>query len=342
MSTPVAPGGIQAVGVSRAFGDKHAVRDASLSVAPGGITALVGPNGSGKTTLMLMLATLLRPDGGTISIGGHDVLAETREARASLGWMPDILGAWNTLTVRETLTAVCAMYGIAGRRADQRVDSLLDGTGLRPLAGQRSHTLSRGQKQRLSLARALVHEPRVLLLDEPASGLDPEARLSQREALRRLADEGTAILVTSHVLDELEQLARDVVFLRDGRTEDGAPPIEQQLVPWRVRAFDIVALEQALAWNGLPWTRQTSLAGVHCVVELQGEAAAVWLLRTLVAAGVEVVEFAPATGSLERAFVSRIRETGQPSAAPGGADPAAPLPPAAPGPAGGAETGWQA
>lgn len=340
MSTPAESHGIHAAGVSRAFGDKQAVRDASLSVEPGGITALVGPNGSGKTTLMLMLATLLRPDTGTISIGGHDVLAETRDARASLGWMPDILGAWNTLTVRETLAAVCAMYGIAGRPAEQRIDALLDGTGLRPLAGQRSHTLSRGQKQRLSLARALVHEPRVLLLDEPASGLDPEARLSQRESLRRLADEGTAVLVTSHVLDELEQLARDVVFLRDGRTEAGTPPVEQQLVPWRVRAFDIFALEQALAWNGLPWTRQTSLAGVHCVVELQGEAAAAWLLRTLVTAGVDVVEFAPATGSLERAFVSRIRGAEGPGAAP---DPAQPLPPAPPpGQADGTGTGWQA
>lgn len=309
MSTAEAPNGILAVGVSRSFGDTRAVRDASLSVAPGGITALVGPNGSGKTTLMLMLATLLRPDRGTISIGGHDALAETRKARASLGWMPDLLGAWNMLTVRETLNAVCAMYGISGRRAEQRIDALLDGTGLRPLAGQRSHTLSRGQKQRLSLARALVHEPRVLLLDEPASGLDPEARLSQREALRRLADEGTAILVTSHVLDELEQLARDVVFLRDGRTETGAPPVEQQLAAWRVRARDVVALEQALERNGLLCTRQTSLAGVHCVVELPGEAAAARLLRALVVAGVDVIEFAPATGSLERAFVSRIRET---------------------------------
>ncbi|MFC6235653.1 ATP-binding cassette domain-containing protein, partial [Leucobacter soli] len=152
---------IEAVGLSRSFAGVPAVRDANLRVAPGEITALVGPNGSGKTTLMLMLATLLRPDSGAVRIGGHDAVTDARAARAALGWMPDTLGAWPTLTVRETILAVCGMYGLSGAAAAARTGEMLALAGLEALADQRSNTLSRGQKQRLSLARALVHGPRV-------------------------------------------------------------------------------------------------------------------------------------------------------------------------------------
>ena len=296
---------IEAIGVSRSFGNTTVVHDASLRVDTGEVTALVGPNGSGKTTLMLMLATLLRPDSGSIRIGGHDTRTDTVAARATLGWMPDTLGAWNTLTVRETLEAVCAMYGISGRPAAHRVDTLLDSTALRPLAAQRSHTLSRGQKQRLSLARSLVHDPRVLLLDEPASGLDPEARVTQRRALARLAAEGTAILVTSHVLDELEQLASAVVFLRDGRTATDATVAHalRRGVQWRVRATDTEALRSALLGLGMTATAQQSLSGEFLHLDIADEPSAAQLLRSLIEAGVQVIEFAPATGSLEQAFV---------------------------------------
>ena len=300
---------IEAIGVSRAFGGTPVVRDATLRVNAGEVTALVGPNGSGKTTLMLMLATLLRPDNGSIRIGGHDTLSDTVAARSALGWMPDTLGAWNTLTVRETLTAVCAMYGIAGRAATTRVDTLLDSTALRPLEAQRSHTLSRGQKQRLSLARALVHQPRVLLLDEPASGLDPEARLTQRRALEQLASEGTAILITSHVLDELEQLASSVVFLREGRTEADATVAHalRQGVQWRVRAGNTELLRSVLLSFGIAAVSQRSLSGEFLHLDIADEASAAHLLRSLITAGVDVIEFAPATGSLEQAFVHLSR-----------------------------------
>lgn len=297
--------GIEALHVARAFGQQQAVRNASISVAPGEITALVGPNGSGKTTLMLMLATLLRPDAGEIRIGGHDTGRDTLAARSLLGWMPDTLGAWDALTVRETLRTVCGMYGIRGSRADARVDALLASTALTPLASQRTHTLSRGQKQRLSLARALVHEPRALLLDEPASGLDPEARRAQREALSQLAAEGVAVLVTSHVLDELEQLATRVVFMRDGGTAAASATADAMRAGslWRIRASDDAALAATLAELGHETTGRHTLAGATQTVPLESEAAASALLAALVTRDIRIIEFAQADSSLERAFV---------------------------------------
>lgn len=303
---------IEVSGVSRAFGKVQAVRDASLSVPPGGVTALIGPNGSGKTTLMLMLATLLQPDSGSIRIGGHDALGDTRLARATLGWMPDALGVWETLTVREALQAVAAMYGLRGPAATSRVTTLLAATGLDRLASQRTQVLSRGQKQRLSLARALVHEPQVLLLDEPASGLDPEARVAQRQALAELAASGVAILITSHVLDELEQLATEVVFLRDGTTES-PQAVSAALRPataWRIRGIDPERLGIALTALGVSGTTTVGLGGERStVVEVVDEAAAADLLARLAAVGAQVIEFGPAAGRLEQAFV-RLQDPG--------------------------------
>jgi ABC-type multidrug transport system ATPase subunit len=258
---------------------------------------------------MLMLATLLRPDAGAVRIGGHDVQTDTLAARASLGWMPDVLGSWPTLTVRETLMAVCSMYGMRKDAASARTEELLVRTGLAELAGQRTDTLSRGQKQRLSLARAQVHGPKVLLLDEPAAGLDPEARLVQRRTLTELAAAGTAILVTSHVLDELDEIATDVVFLREGRTE-ARETVEAALRQgrlWRIRALDPVALENSLAALGLAQNWQTTLSGPVCVVESADETAAAGLLATLVSWGVQVVDFSPAASALEQAFTSLAR-----------------------------------
>lgn len=306
MSTSTDPeGGIVAVGLARSFGKTPVVVDASLSVPHGSITALVGPNGSGKTTLMLMLASLLAPDRGSIRIAGNDPATQLPAVRAAMGWMPDTLGVWPNLTVREVLTATARMYGLRGPLCTTRVEELLDRTGLAPLADQRTSTLSRGQQQRLSLGRSLVHRPRVLLLDEPASGLDPAARSHLRGTLRRLAADGVAILITSHLLEDLEQVADRAIYLRDGRTVDaaGLAAAHGGGERYRIRALDHTALVGALARCGAVREERATAAGPAVIVDVATEPEAVALLQRLVGEGVPVVDFAPLSGRIARTFM---------------------------------------
>lgn len=291
--------GIVASGLARSFGSVHAVRDATLEVRPGEITALVGPNGSGKTTLLLMLATLLAPDRGEIRIGGLDPQADPRGVRQIIGWMPDVLGAWATLTVRETLMATARLYDIPKAAAATRAAELIDLVDLEPLADRPTRVLSRGQKQRLSLARALVHDPRVLLLDEPASGLDPGARVNLRRLLRSLADGGRTILVSSHVLAELEEMADAAIFLEGGVTASAERIAAARATgrEFRVRALDATKLRDALGADAIRWE------GAEAIVQVADDGAASALLAKLVRAKVPVLAFGPAVGDLEQTFL---------------------------------------
>lgn len=302
--------GIDVAGVKRSFGAVYAVREVTFTAVPGRVTGLVGPNGSGKTTLMLMLASLLRPDEGRMRLGGVDPVADPAGVRRLLGWMPDSLGAWPSLTAREVLVATAQLYDLTREAARTRADELLELVDLTALAASPARVLSRGQKQRLALARALVHDPRVLLLDEPASGLDPQARIALRVLLRRLAAEGRTILISSHVLSELEEVVDDAVFLVEGRTvgSDRIAAAATRVRVWRVRAaadtarpMDAVRLDIASALG-----RTGPEVGVDrrdVLVPFADEAAAVAGLRSLVSAGLPIVEFAPAVGDLEHAFL---------------------------------------
>lgn len=299
--------GIVARGVRRSFGNVHAVRDVSLEAREGAVTGLVGPNGSGKTTLLLMLASLLAPDAGEIRIDGVDPVADPAAARAVLGWMPDALGAWSSLTARETIVTTGRLYDLDRAVADQRAAQLLHEVGLTDLANAPARVLSRGQKQRLGLARALVHDPRVLLLDEPASGLDPQARIDLRLLLRRLAAEGRTILISSHILSELEEVVDDAVFLLHGATvstERVAAAASRQRT-WRVRLADrdatasVLPVAQALQLDAalIPIDRRDLLVG------FASDAHAAAGLARLVNAGLPVAEFSAATGMLEHTFL---------------------------------------
>lgn len=297
--------GIAVQGVRRSFGSTHAVREMTFAAAPGRVTALIGPNGAGKTTLLLMLATLLAPDAGTIRVGGLDPLRDAAGVRSRLGWMPDVLGSWASLTTRATLELTGRLYRMSRAGAATRAAELIDRVGLGALADRPTRVLSRGQKQRLSLARALVHDPAVLLLDEPASGLDPEARVELRTLLRGLAGEGRTLLVSSHVLAELEEMADDAVYVQDGRTipADRVAALATARRFWRIRAEDPGALDAAIA--GVEGTDADHLGRLVPVAD-EGEAAD--LLARLVAAGVRVTSFAPATGEFERTFLELARE----------------------------------
>lgn len=297
---------IAVAGVARSFGEVHAVRDASFEVHAGSVTALIGPNGSGKTTLLLMLATLLRPDAGSIRIAGHDPIDDARAVRTAMGWMPDVLGSWGSVSVRRALEITGRLYELGAEQSRTRAQQLIELVDLDQLADQPTRVLSRGQKQKLSLARALVHDPRVLLLDEPASGLDPAARVELRTLVRRLASEGVAVLVSSHVLAELDEMADAAVYLDHGVTAS-AERVERsraQARDWRIRAVDPAQLTAALATLGIPVAATDHLG---TAVSVAGEREAADLLARLVGAGVAISAFGPAVGDLEHTFLDLSR-----------------------------------
>lgn len=313
--------GIEVSGLRRAFGAVKALDGADLVARSGAVTALVGPNGSGKTTLLLVLAGLLVPDAGHVRVAGHDPVTDNAGARARTGWMPDAFGTWDSLTAREVLATFAHAYRVDRTVAAARIDELLATVHLSEYADQPAAVLSRGQKQRLGLARALVHDPQVLLLDEPASGLDPRSRVDLRLLLRRLADEGRTVLVSSHVLSELDEMADDAVFLSRGRTVAGMSEADVATGrrTWHVRTLSLPALTGWLDTAGLTYridgaVRPTDVApdgtppagGV--LIDVEGERGAVALLRDLVTAGVPVVSSAPAAGALEQAYLALEEE----------------------------------
>ncbi len=307
MTPPDPGGGIRARGVRRSFGPVQAVQGIDLDAPPGQVTALVGPNGAGKTTALLVLATLLTPDAGEVRVAGFDPVTQADEVRARMGWSPDVFGLYDTLTCREYLEVMAAAYRLPAAVRTARAEQLLALARL-PYPDAPVHTLSRGQKQRLGLARALVHDPAVLLLDEPASGLDPRSRVELRDLLRRLAAEGRAVLVSSHILADLEEVADRVVFVDHGRTvgqhEVGELPAARSARTYRLRSLDPAGLQQALERAGVGWAG-AGHAGIDVQV-LGGEAAAARLLGELVAAGVAVTAFAPVGGSLEAAYLDLV------------------------------------
>jgi len=300
--------GITAAGVRRSFGPVEAVRDIDLSAPPGQVTALVGPNGSGKTTLFLVLATLLVPDAGVVRVAGHDPLTEPDQVRANLGWSPDVFGVYDNLTVREYIEFFATAYRLPVGDRRSRADELLDLVHLDTFRESPVHVLSRGQKQRLGLARALVHRPRVLVLDEPASGLDPRSRVDLRELLRAQAADGVAVLVSSHVLADLEEVADRVVFIEGGRTvaEHSLSALPQTSTrPWRVHATDDTALALSLDAMGMAHSAPTP-TGVE--VSLGSDEEVADLIVALVRAGVRVVSVAPSGGDLEAAYLELTKE----------------------------------
>jgi ABC-2 type transport system ATP-binding protein len=299
--------GIVACGVRRTFGSVVALDSLDLEAPSGQVTALVGPNGSGKTTLLLVLATLLAPDAGTVRVAGFDPVAEPLEVRRRTGWMPDVFGTWETLTCREVLATVADAYRLPRPSARGRIDELLDLVHLADLRDRPTQVLSRGQKQRLGLARALVHSPSVLLLDEPASGLDPRSRIELRGIVRDLAQAGAAVLVSSHVLAELDELADRAVIVARGRSVAvqslDAPSTQRRA--WRIRALD-----DALLLAGLDALGQAHDGpdpdGIQ--VQIGSDTDAAELLAALVRDGVPVVSIQPAGGVLEQAYLATTQD----------------------------------
>jgi len=290
----------------RGFGSVQAVRDIDFEAPPGEVTALIGPNGSGKTTLLLMMASLLAPDRGSIRVAGFDPAAQPAEVRSRTGWMPDTLGVWESLTALEVLTTLGALYGMGPADRNRRAGELLEAVKLTDFGHQPARVLSRGQQQRLSLARALIHDPEVLLLDEPASGLDPGSRVDLRSLLRSLAADGKTVVVSSHVLSELDEIADRAVFVSRGESvrSQSLDEAGSQLRRYYVQAEPMSALAAALESHGVRFEVRPDSRREEFLVRLGSTAEASWLLRTLVMADVVVTAFAPAGGALEETYMS--------------------------------------
>jgi ABC-2 type transport system ATP-binding protein len=290
-------------GVWRRFGESEALRGVDFTAHYGEVTGMVGPNGAGKTTLLLILATLLAPDEGRVTVGGHDPMTATASVRRIMGWVPDSFGFYDNLTAQEYLSFAGAARQLSNSMAKARAVELLALVHLDGLAESQVHLLSRGQKQRLAFASCLVHHPRILLLDEPAAGLDPSSRADFLRLVRQLAADGAAVIVSSHVLADLEQVADRVAFIDGGvKVGDrrlGAGPDRSIPRRWRIHALDDGALVSAFAALGVA----NSVRGPDGVdVELDSDESVAALVTALVRAGVQVVSCGPIQTSLEAAY----------------------------------------
>ena len=233
--------------LNKHFGALHVVKDVSLEVARGEIFGFLGPNGSGKTTTIRMLCGLLTPDSGEGHCLGHDIVREARAIKREVGYMTQRFSFWEDLTIRENLDFIARMYGLGDRRA--RVDEALRHLGLLDRAKQLAGTLSGGWKQRLALAACLLHDPQLLLLDEPTAGVDPQARREFWEELHGLSAHGITVLVSTHYMDEAERCHKLGYILAGRLLAQGTAQeiVERQaLTTWEVTGPDLPGLAAQL------------------------------------------------------------------------------------------------
>jgi ABC-2 type transport system ATP-binding protein len=304
------------------YGDHVAVAGVDLVVGAGEIYGLVGPNGAGKTTIMKMLATLLAPTAGEAYITGIPVDGDPLEVRRRIGYMPDFYGVYDDLKVWEYLDFFARCYGVGPKRRTAMIGELLSIVGLEDKRDDYVEALSRGMRQRLCLAHTLVHDPALLILDEPASGLDPRARVEMREILRELRAMGKTVLVSSHILPELGEMCTGVGIIDRGRLlrSGSIHDIERSLRATALLRIEVLgdeaARKAAAAWLGTDSRvgdvidAEPDGAGVSRLeVPFDGDTGAqADLLRSMVEAGHRVVGFTQATSDLEEIF---LKVTGQ-------------------------------
>ena len=304
---------ITADDLTRIYGKRTALDQVSFEVPEGEIFGFVGPNGAGKTTTLRILAGLLEPSSGRASIDGIDVVQQPQQVHSRIGYMPDFFGVYDQLTVTEYLDFYASCYRQTKQRRTKIVGELLELIGLTERREQLVDTLSRGLKQRLCLARALVHDPVVLLLDEPASGLDPRARVEMREILKELRGMGKTIIISSHILPELTELCTMIGIIDHGRmraTGTVQEVIGRLSADRRLRITVVGAKEPAVAiLEPLDAVLSVQVAQGSIEATYKGdEAAAADILQALTAAGIKVSTFSQVDGGLEEAFMRATSE----------------------------------
>ena len=247
-------------GLNKHFGENYAVKDLALTVRRGEIFGFLGPNGSGKTTSIRMLCGLLTPDSGEGTCLGHDILTDTKSIKREVGYMTQAFSFWIDLTIRENLRFIARMYGM--KESDDRIERAIAELGLKDRANQLAGALSGGWKQRLALAACLLHDPQLLLLDEPTAGVDPKARRDFWDELHALAARGITVLVSTHYMDEAERCHK-LGYILDGRllAQGTAQEIieSQTLYTWSVTGEELPDLEKRL--RDLPEVEQVTAFG---------------------------------------------------------------------------------
>ena len=280
-----------------------AVDNLSFSFGSGEVIGFVGPNGAGKTTTMRILATLDVPDDGDILLDGVSILDNPDHAHRLVGFMPDELPDRNDITVDEYLDFFGRAYSLRGNALRTAVDGVEEFTGLTSFRDKTLHQLSKGLKQRVSLARALVHDPAVLVMDEPANGLDPRARIELRELVKALAENGKAILISSHILSELEEMCTDTVIIERGkRLSTDVAQTNETWYDLRLHGLDASASIARLL--EIPGVLAAEVRGNGCRAKIaSGDEAAAEFARALFARDLIPLQFSPETGRLEDLFM---------------------------------------
>jgi ABC-2 type transport system ATP-binding protein len=303
----------------------HAVQDVSFTVLKGQVVGFIGANGAGKTTTLRLLATLDIPDDGSIEVLGYEAAQYPDKVRARLGWMPDSYGTYDNVTVEEYLDFYARAYGYAGAVRRKHVEEIMAFTELTSLKDRLMHTLSKGMGQRLCLGRALINEPELLLMDEPAAGLDPKARMEFKNLVRILAGQGKTILISSHILSELGEMCSTMLFIDQGRiVHHGSSETLRRGSDSALRLEIEVEgpVDQLIAWAALQANLKLvdrTNRGARFDFTTNELTEVTKLLRRAVQDGVPVCDFHRLERRLEDAFVEVLKNSG---AAPG-----APLPP---------------
>ncbi|MCP5534738.1 MAG: ABC transporter ATP-binding protein [Akkermansiaceae bacterium] len=306
----------------RYFGPLKAVDGISFEVPHGSVCGFVGANGAGKTTTMRIMATLDYPTMGNVEICGINVVNFPAKVRSLIGWMPDHFGNYDHMTVLEYLDFYARALGYAGKERQMRVQEVMEFADLIPLADRLSNKLSKGMTQRLCLGRSLIHDPQILIMDEPAAGLDPKARVELKHLIRILAEEGKTIFISSHILSELGEMCDSLLFINNGRIvhHGDAESLRHGTDNTGGYFFDVQVLgnPQALSdWvvtNPYAEFIEARKQGGRLRVESIDVAARV--LASMVKDGLQVVEFHKEQRNLEDAFIDMLDKVNKPPAMP--------------------------
>jgi ABC-2 type transport system ATP-binding protein len=304
--------------LTKKYGRVTAVDRLNLSIREGTVFGMVGENGAGKTTTLSMLSTLSTPTSGHAVINGYDVVKNPSAVRHSIGFMPDSFGVYDDLSVDEYLEFYADCYGVDKRVITTRRSDLLERVGLSDKRSTYVNALSRGMQQRLEIARCLMHDPPVLILDEPSSGLDPRSRMEMRGVLRGLREAGKTVIISSHILHELAEIADEIGILRRGKVAAVAAVqvmlqhSSSQRTLWLESRSDRSLIESVLAADGHVTSMEFRDGGVEFVYmgtyEGQSE-----LLAALVAGGVKMTQLTERATDIEALFLRLTSEVGGPS-----------------------------